>query len=90
MSVVPTIEILAYPVDRRGNFDVRFGGVILCHRTSTPFLTAARCLLERGHNPNALLVLWHDGVPSLRGLLQDAAGLTVEECGDGRPRFRAF
>jgi hypothetical protein len=82
-----TIEIVAHPVDRHGRFDVDLGDTKLCHSTKTPFFDAARRLIELGEDPDAVLILWRDGVPSLRGRLRDAAGLTVKEPDRGRPHF---
>jgi hypothetical protein len=74
-----TIEIVAYPVDRHGHFAVYFVGTTICHRTRQPLLDAARRLLGLAHPPEAVLILWRDGVASLRSRLGNAAGLTVEE-----------
>jgi len=85
-----TIEIRARPVDRHGTFAVTFAGDTICHRTRMPALDAARHLLALGHPAGATLIMWHDGVPSLRGRLGVLARLTVEDDRLGRPRFRRW
>jgi hypothetical protein len=55
----------------------------------TPVLTACRELLARGFNPNAAIEIYRREVLALRiRTLAAGARLTVEECSDGRPRFR--
>jgi hypothetical protein len=57
----------------------------------TPVLIACRELLARGINPNAAVEIYRRGVLALRiRTLAAGARLTVEECSDGRPRFRLF
>lgn len=55
-------------------------GETLC-TARTPFYSAARALLARGHNPLAVLYLTPEGSPnwSLRGQIGKAAKLTVRE-----------
>jgi hypothetical protein len=51
-------------------------------------MTAARVLVEKGYDPNVLLVMKHSGsdIVALRARLGKAAKLTVEE-GPHGPRF---
>jgi hypothetical protein len=57
----------------------------------TPVLIACRELLARGTNPHAAVEIYRRGVLALRiRTLAAGARLTVEECSDGRPRFRPF
>jgi hypothetical protein len=55
----------------------------------TPILAACRELLARGFNPNAAIEIYRRDILALRiRTLAAGARLTVEECSDGRPRFR--
>jgi len=74
--------------DRRGVFEARADGRLLC-RTSTPFLDAARVLMVEHAPPEAIVIMRHDGasVPALTARLGAAAALDVEETRFG-PKFR--
>jgi hypothetical protein len=87
---MPTIEIRIHAIDRRGNFATTLGGKILCARTKTPFLDSARRLIEVGHDPQALLVMFREGKPCLLGRLGDAASLTVDQERMRFVRWKAF
>jgi hypothetical protein len=55
----------------------------------TPVLTACRELLACGFNPDAAVKIYRQDVLVLRiCTLAAGARLTVEECSDGRARFR--
>jgi hypothetical protein len=90
--------IIAAPAfDRDGNrlhgkFNARLGDRVLVAASRQPLLDGARALLELGYDLNATVVMRHAGstIDSLRTKIGDAARLTVEECSDGRPRFRSF
>ena len=58
----------------------------------TPFYAAARKLIEQGQDPDALLVMRHDGkdVDCLRQRLGDAARLTVSETAKQGPRVTVY
>ena len=63
-------------------------GEIIVRRSRTPFLDAARTLLNRGYEPTAILQMINNGTPSLRGPIGQAIKLTVrEKTSDGKPRF---
>jgi hypothetical protein len=65
----------------------RLAGTVAGGRT--PILTACRELLARGFNPKAGIEIYRRDTLALRiGTLAAGARLTVEECADGRPRFR--
>ena len=54
-------------------------GEIIVRRSRTPFLDAARSLLNRGYEPTTILQMVNNGVPSLRGPIGNAAKLRVCE-----------
>ena len=57
----------------------------------TPVLTACRQALALGINPASAVEIYRQGVLALRiRTLAAGAQLTVEECSDGRPRFRSY
>ena len=57
----------------------------------TPILTACRQLLALGLSPDAAVEIFRAGVLAVKiRSLRAGAALVVEECGDGRPRFRAY
>jgi len=62
---------------------------VLVTSSRTPFLDAARRLLEIGYSPETLAIMRHAGsqVDSLRATISDAAALTVTTAGNGRPVF---
>jgi hypothetical protein len=88
--MLPTIEIQVHAVDRHGQFATTLDGKILCARTKTPFLDSARRLIEAGHDPQALLVMFREGRPCLLGRLGDAAALTVDQERMRFVRWKAF
>ena len=58
-------------------------GEIIVRRSRTPFLDAARSLLNRGYEPTTILQMVNNGVPSLRGPIGKAAKLRVSEDASG-------
>jgi hypothetical protein len=55
----------------------------------TPVLSACRELIARGIDPETTVEIFRNGTLTLRiSTLAAGARLTVEECSDGRPRFR--
>jgi hypothetical protein len=88
--MLPAIEIQVHAIDRRGNFATTLGGKILCARTKTPFLDSAHRLIEAGHDPDALLVMFRERTPCLLGRLGDVAGLTVDETDMRFAPWKAF
>jgi hypothetical protein len=88
MSVIVTIS-------RRGNgrYLARVDGLELLV-SRTPFLVAARKLLEFGYSPNDMIVMRHSGseVDCLTSTIGAAARLRVSEPDDGKqsPTFRAW
>jgi hypothetical protein len=73
-----------------GHFQARLqqSNEVLVKNSRQPFLDAARVLMEKGYDPNALLVMKHLGSDTiaLRAPLGKAARLTIEE-GPHGPRF---
>jgi hypothetical protein len=86
------ILITIVPLDCRGRYRAYLGLRPLVAGTRTPLLDVARELIRLGADPDTVLVMRHAGAghDALRGRLGTAAGLTVEECSDGRPRFRPY
>jgi hypothetical protein len=76
--------------DAEQQFEARLEGELLC-LSRTPFLAAARALLEKGHAPETEIAMIHAGsdVVALRARLGDAARLTVREDQKGA-RFAAY
>jgi hypothetical protein len=66
--------------DAEQQYEARLEGELLC-LSRTPFLAAARALLEKGHAPQTEIAMLHAGsdVVALRARLGDAARLTVRE-----------
>lgn len=58
----------------------------------TPFLAAARVLIERGHSSDTVLTMSHEGddTVALRSTLGAAAGLRVVENDTAGPRFGRY
>ena len=54
-------------------------GEIIVRRSRTPFLDAARSLLNRGYEPTTILHMINNGIPSLRSPIGQAAKLRVKE-----------
>ena len=65
--------------------------IALGHSASgyAPVCQLARELIRAGFDPELPIEAFRDGVLALR-CRSRAAGLTVENCSDGRPRFRAY
>jgi hypothetical protein len=58
---------------------------------TAPVLTLCRRLLAAGLDPDQALEVYRGAVLALRvRSIGEAAKLTVEECSDGRPRFRPY
>ena len=78
--------------DRHGRFEARLAdGEIIIRASTQPFFDAARVLVARGFNSEAVLqMVRENGTESLRALLGEAAKLTVEEGGRISPRFRRW
>jgi hypothetical protein len=93
------ITIIVRPaLDRDGRalgdlFEARLGGQVIV-RARSPFLAAARKLIDLGVDPSTVLVMRHAGSASesLRGRIGKAAAVAAEERNDGRkpPRFVAW
>ena len=84
-----TEHIIITPKGR--HYDARLGDEALpAHRT--PFLAAARILLERGHAPGTILTMSRQGEAafSLRATIGAAARLTVAENETIGPRFGRY
>jgi hypothetical protein len=75
--------------DAEQQYEARLDGELLC-LSRTPFLAAARALLEKGHAPETEIAMTHAGsdVVTLRARLGDAARLTVRE--DKAARFARY
>jgi hypothetical protein len=90
-----TVIIAAPAFDHRGRrlpgkFDALLGDRLLVDGTRQPFLDGARSLLELGFDPDAMVLMRHQGstVDSLRAKIAIAAALTVDEA--GTPRFKRW
>lgn len=72
-------------------YEARCDGEILCV-SRTPFLSSARVLQERGHAPETLLTMSHQGerIVALRGTIEAAGPLTVIENETAGPRFGRY
>jgi hypothetical protein len=70
-------------------FDGEVDGRPIVRRSTTPFCDAARALLADDVDPATVLVMRHAGSDhdALRSTVGTAAGLTVKDRGDGRPRL---
>jgi hypothetical protein len=76
--------------DAEQQYEARLDGELLC-LSRTPFLAAARALLDAGHAPETEIAMTHAGsdVVALRARLGDAARLTVRE-DQKAARFAAY
>jgi len=86
------VNIIVTPSSRAGHFDAHLehhNSLLVTSRS--PFLDSARHLVDAGFDPDAVLIMRHDGADhdALRARLGTAAGLTVEESAHG-PIFRSF
>ncbi len=72
-------------------YEARLDGEILCV-SRTPFLTSARALQQRGHAPETLLSMSHQGerTVALLGSIGASAALTVIENDTAGPRFGRY
>lgn len=72
-------------------YEARLDGEVLC-RSLTPFLSAARVLLDARHSPDTVVTMRHEGSPvvSLRSTLGRAAKLTVIDNRHEGPRFAKY
>ena len=76
-----------------GRYRARLGGEVLIASSRQPFVDSARVLFGRGVPASALLVMRHEGDPTvaaLAGSVGWAAAFTVEEADRGAPRFRPW
>jgi hypothetical protein len=88
------ITIIVTPIaSSPGRFTAKLAneGDVLVRSSRTPFLDAARRLLELGYPVDAVLVMRHarSAVESLCAKIGKAAALTVTTAGSGRPIFVA-
>jgi len=76
---------------RHGRFDGWIDGDKIVTSSRTPFLRAARVLMQRGMDPATILTMVHKGTGtrSLSGPIGQAAKLIVNEM-RGAPRFRPY
>ncbi len=74
---------------RNGIFDVRHDGCYLLSSPS-PFIDGCRHLLARGYDPDAAVVMRHEGsdVDALRGILARVANVEIAGNGVGFRPFR--
>ena len=89
-----TLNIIVSPrsLTTKGQvYEARLDGVTLC-QSLTPFLSAARILLDAGHAPDTVITMTHEGssVVSLRSTLAKAAKLTVVDNQHEGPRFAKY
>jgi hypothetical protein len=92
MSETRSYLITVSPVGP-GRYLAQLGGEVLIASSRQPFLDSARILLGRGVAPGALLVMRHEGDPTVAavaGTVGWAAEYTVEEADRGVPRFRPW
>jgi hypothetical protein len=87
-----TVTIIVAPIaSSPGRFMAKLAndGDVLVRSSRTPFLDAARRLLEFDYPVDAVLVMRHarSAVESLRAKIGKAAALTVTTAGNGRPIF---
>lgn len=84
------VVIVVSSTKSAGHFQAKLqqSNEVLVQNSRQPFVDAARVLVERGQDPNALLVMKHLGsdIVALRAPLGKAAKLTVEE-GPHGPRI---
>jgi hypothetical protein len=75
-----------------GRFDATVNGEQLVVSSRTPFLDAARILVERGYDTNSVLIARHAGsdINCLIAKIGVAAALTVAEGERDAPRFRSW
>src|SRR5262245_48354083 len=60
-------------------------------RGAAPALALCRQLLAAGVDPNSAMQVFRNGTLALKiRRIGEAAKLTVEQCSDGRPRFRPY
>jgi hypothetical protein len=78
--------------ERRGIYDARHDGRLLCTSSRSPLLAAARVLLAEGVDPQARIVMRREGsdVDCLSSTIGAAAKLSVEDNDVGKPTFRRF
>jgi len=89
-----TLNITVFPrsLTTKGQiYEARLDGVTLC-QSLTPFLSAARVLLDVGHSPDSIVTMTHEGssVVSLRSTLAKVAKLTVVDNHHEGPRFAKY
>jgi len=89
-----TLNIIVTPssLTSKGQiYEARLDGEVLC-RSLTPFLSAARVLLDADYAPDTVVTMRHQGssVVSLRSTLKRAAKLTVIDNRHEGPRFAKY
>lgn len=89
-----SLHIIITPIKttmRGQHYEVRLDGEIVT-TSRTPFLSAARVLLEREHSPDTILTMSYAGsdTVALRATLGAAAKLTVIETETVGPRFGRY
>lgn len=91
-SIGQTVTVTIAPTaSSPGHFVAKLAsnGDVLVASSRTPFLDAARRLLELGHAADTVLVMKHGQTKSLRATIGIAAALTVKETENG-PAFRLY
>jgi hypothetical protein len=87
--IIPRAKLQVLVGELSDNNTCRLADTVAAGRT--PVLIACRELLARGINPDAAVEIYRGNVLALRiRTLAAGAHLTVEECSDGRPRFRQY
>jgi hypothetical protein len=84
--------VVIAPTDQPGCYSGTVNGELLVLSSRTPFLDAARVLVERGCDTNSILIGRHAGsdTNALIAKIGVAARLTVEENRHGTPTFRPY
>ncbi|MFT0893074.1 hypothetical protein [Pseudochelatococcus sp. G4_1912] len=74
------LAIIIHPLGR-GLYEARIGETVVVKSSRTPFLDAARVLLDAGYNPHAQITMQHAGSDTiaLRALLSTAAKCAIVE-----------
>lgn len=85
-----TLNLTVYALGR-GFYEAHLGSTVLC-RSKTPFLSAARVLLEANHAPETQLTMTHEGstVVAMRATVGTAAAQSVVDNDSNGPRFTPY